>query len=253
MRNVVFIPNINLGDNRSNPYRYSIASWEKWCDKNNCDLVVFDEPICSVEEMKITWQRYYVLEILENSSIDYDQVLMVDADTIVHPDCPNFFELTEHKFCAVHNEGSYDWVCRSVENYHKYLFSDIEIPFSVFEYINTGFLIFNKNHKKFLKEFIDFYNKNRDTIISLQNTFHVGTCQPVLNYFTRIKNVDMKLLPYEFNMVDLYRKEVLDNELTMTNVGWVYHYNAIPPEFKQQTGDVEYWMKKTYNYLYGEL
>ena len=26
MRNVVFIPNINLGDGRSNPYDYSIAS-----------------------------------------------------------------------------------------------------------------------------------------------------------------------------------------------------------------------------------
>ena len=51
MKNVVFIPNINLGDNRSNPYKYSIASWKKWCEKNNCDLVVFDEPICNVEDM----------------------------------------------------------------------------------------------------------------------------------------------------------------------------------------------------------
>jgi len=41
MKNIVFIPNINLGDNRSNPYKYSIASWKKWCDKNNCDLIVF--------------------------------------------------------------------------------------------------------------------------------------------------------------------------------------------------------------------
>ena len=57
MKNVVFIPNINLGDGRSNPFKYSIASWEKWCDKNDCDLVILDKPICDVEQMKITSQR----------------------------------------------------------------------------------------------------------------------------------------------------------------------------------------------------
>ncbi len=253
MKNVVFIPNINLGDNRSNPYKYSIASWKQWCEKNNCDLVVFDEPICDVDDMKITWQRYYALDILENSGIDYNQVLMVDADTIVHPDCPNFFEMTDNKFCAVHNEGCYDWVCRSMENYHKYLFNDSEIPFFVSDYINTGFLIFNKSHKKFIKEFLDFYSQNKETIISLQNTFHVGTCQPVINFLLRMKNVDMKLLPYQYNMGDMVRKEILNEQLTMTKVGWVYHYNAIPQEFKKNYGDVEYWMKKTYEHFHGSL
>ena len=34
--------------------------------------------------MKITWQRYYLFDILEANSIEYDQVLMVDADTITN-------------------------------------------------------------------------------------------------------------------------------------------------------------------------
>ena len=248
-KNVVFIPNIDLGNGRSNPYKYSIKSWQKWCDKNDCDLVVFDTPICDVAEMKVTWQRYYALEILENSDIEYNQVLMVDADTIVHPNTPNFFEMTENKFCSVHNEGSYDWVCRSIENYKKHLFPDTDVP--LFDYINAGFMIFNKKHKKFLKEFVEFYAENKEKIIALQNTFHVGTCQPVLNFMLKIKNIDVKLFPYQFNMVDMVRKEILDEELTMTKVGWIYHYSAIPQEFKQQFGDVEYWMKKTYEHFYG--
>ena len=41
---------------------------------------------------------------------------MIDADTIVHPSCPNFFELTDNKFTGVHCDASYDWVIRSLEN-----------------------------------------------------------------------------------------------------------------------------------------
>ena len=157
MKNIVFIPNIDLGNGRSDKYNYSINSWKYWCDKNDCELIVWEDLVLPAEEMKITWQRYYVLDILENSDIDYDQVLMVDADTIIHPDTPNFFEMTEHKFTAVHNEGCYDWICRSIENYNKYLFPG-EIPFGLNEYIKTGFLIFNKKHKKFLEDFLNFYH-----------------------------------------------------------------------------------------------
>ena len=249
-KNVVFIPNINLGDDRSAPYKYSIKSWKKWCESNDCELVIFDKPICDVKDMKITWQRYYVLEILDNSNIEYNQVLMVDADTIVHPNTPNFFNMTDNKFCSVHNEGSYDWICRSIEVYHKYLFDDIKVPFDLFEYINAGFLIFNKSHKKFLSNFIEFYFDNKEMIISLQDNFHVGTCQPIINFFARIKKIDMKLLPYEFNMCDLPRKEILNDELLMTKVGWIYHFNSISQDFQKRFGDLNYWMKKTYEKLY---
>ena len=35
MKNIVFIPNINLGNGRSDSYQYSIKSWKYWCDKND--------------------------------------------------------------------------------------------------------------------------------------------------------------------------------------------------------------------------
>ena len=61
-----------------------------------------------------------------------------------------------------------------------------------------------------------------------------------------LRNIDYKFLPYEFNMQDMPRKELLDNDLTFTKVGWVYHFNAIP----QQFGLPEQWMEKTYKELY---
>ena len=115
MKNVVFIPNIKLGDGaRSRSYDYSIKSWKHFCDKHNCELLVWEDLLFPIEQMKITWQRYYLFDILEGNKIEYDQILMVDADTIVHPDCPNFFEETDHKYCGVMNDGCYEWVTRSI-------------------------------------------------------------------------------------------------------------------------------------------
>ena len=32
---------------------------------------------------------------LDSNDINYNQVLMVDADTVVHPNCPNFFDISK--------------------------------------------------------------------------------------------------------------------------------------------------------------
>ena len=75
--------------------------------------------------MHLNWHKSLALKLLKENNIDYDQVLIVDADTIVHPDCPNFFEETEGKLCAVVNEGCYEWVTRSIQNYGDYIFPEI--------------------------------------------------------------------------------------------------------------------------------
>tara|TARA_Y100000593_G_scaffold57224_1_gene106528 strand:+ start:8711 stop:9487 length:777 start_codon:yes stop_codon:yes gene_type:complete len=252
-KNVVFIPCVEIDDrhyikDRSKPYKYGIASWKKWCDKNDCELFLLKDLITDHEYMKVTWQRYYVLDLLENQGIDYDQVLMIDADSIIHPDCPNFFEMTDRKYCGVHANGSYDWVCRSIENYSKHLFDGKIIPF--WEYIMGGWQVFNKDHKQFHQDIIKFYFENRDKILKLQEYF-VGTDQPVINFLKYKHDIDFKILPYEFSMADMARKEVLDEDLTMTKVGWIYQYNAIPDN--KNADKTYYWMKKTYEHLYGKL
>ena len=88
MKNIVFVPNIDLGDDRNSSYSYSIKSWKYFCDKYDCELLVWEDLLFPIEQMKITWQRYYLFDILDANKIEYDQILMVDADTIVHPDSP---------------------------------------------------------------------------------------------------------------------------------------------------------------------
>ena len=255
MKNLVFMMDIDLGgegrysSSRRAAYKYSIDSWKRWCDKNNCELFVLNDLILEKEKMAICWQRYYLFDILDANDIKYDQVLMVDADTIVHPECPNFFEMSEGKLCGAHFDGSWDWVLRSIENYSKYAFDNYMMPW--WEYFDCGFVLVNKKHKQFFNDIVNYYFTNQDTLINLQETFHVGTDQTPVNMLVHQRDIDFKLLPYEFNMCDMARKEILADDLLFTKIGWIYQYNAIPNNKDNQL--TNHFMKKTYNHFYGEL
>jgi hypothetical protein len=252
-KNIVFTVNVDLAgkgrwaSTRKDPYKYSIRSWQKWCEKNNAELFVLDECLVDHNEMGLCWQRYYLFDILEANDIDYDQVLIVDADTIVHPDCPNFFELTDRKLTGVHNDGSYDWVLRSLENYSQHLFQGYMSKW--WNYVDCGFVIVNSSHKDFFKSFVNMYWQNKDTIKQIE-TLHTGTDQTPFNIFLEQQDIDLQILPYEFNMVDMHRKELLQEDLPFTEIGHVFHYNSIPGNKDDQL--TLYWMKKTYEKLYGQ-
>jgi hypothetical protein len=250
MSNIVFI--VNLPEtkkvDRNKPYQFSIDSWKRWCDETGrAKLVVLDERIYPEDYMNANWHKLFVFQLLEESGISYNQILIADADTIIHPQSPNPFELTDNKFSVVPSYGSFDWVCRSIENYKKHLFPDIDVP--LWEYFNSGIIICNKKHKDFYDKIIDFYLDNRDNIVKLQETYGVGTDQPILNFFVQKENVDCKYLPYEWNMQDMNRTELLDEDLTFTKIGWIYHFNGIPNNKEDRL--TLHWMKKTYEHFYG--
>ena len=95
---------------------------------------------------------------------------------------------------------------------------------------------------------IDLYNNNADSFVHMQETYHTGTDQTPLNFMLQMNDIDVKLLPYEYNMTDMPRKEILNNDLTMTNVGWIYHFNCIPNNKDNRA--TYFWMEKTYKELY---
>lgn len=250
-RNIIFGLNVDLkgegrwASSRVTPYEYSIRSWKSFAEKVDADLFILDEVLLPVEQMSLCWQRYFIFDILEANNIEYDQIAIVDFDTIVHPNCPNFFELTNRKFTGVHNDGSYDWVIRSLENYSKAVFNGFQSKF--WNYIDCGFMIVNEKHKDFFKTITHFYSKNSTKLKEVEK-LHTGTDQTPVNILIERENVELKLLPYEFNMIDLNRKEILDEQLTFTNIGHIFHFNCIP----NNVGNVQtlYWMRKTYNHLY---
>ena len=250
MNNVIFLINIvhdknfkGGGNTQNGLFEYSIQSWRQYAEKYDCQLFILDQTLFDIEYMKPNWFKMYILDILDNEGIEYDQVLYVDYDTIVMPNAPNIFELTEHKFCAVRNFGDMDWVCRSIENYSKYLFGNFMFPY--YNYFNSGVMIFNKNHKQLFHDIQSFYEQSVDQLSWMQNTFCVGNDQPVFNFFVnRDIPDDLKILDYEWNMQDMMRFEVLNEQMLHTKYGYVAHFNAGTPPSPQ------YWIEKTYKHLY---
>jgi hypothetical protein len=254
MNNVVF--QVNIKGHRVKPeFEYSTKSWAKWCEKNKFKHFVLTEPINDLTYMNANWHKFFVLEMLENENIDYDQVCIVDADTVVHPDCPNFFEETDNKFGVVQSDGCYEWVNRSIEGYRNFLFQDIEIK--PWNYFNSGFMVINKSHQDFCKKVYDFYYENRDNIVLAQEKLLVGTDQTPINFLTKKFGIDLKFLPNCYNLQDPYRKNLLhvdnncwwpDNLDNLLNSGWVYHFNSVPNNNLNR--DAGYWIKQTYEELY---
>ena len=252
-KDIIFIPAIDAGRGRHKAYHYSIKSWQKWAEKHNAEVVVWDEPLYTWDEMTIPWQRYHLFKILDHNNINYDQILMVDADTIVHPDCPNFFKETDGKYCGVMNDGDYEWVLRSIRGFGDELFDGTRIhPWT---YINGGFQILNSKHKEFFETMKTYYNENSSLILDTISKLKTATDQTILNYMLVKNNVDVKILSSCYNLQDLFRKNLLyidencwwtDELINLFNAGWVYHFNAIP----QNPRDVSYWMERTYKELY---
>ena len=90
MNNVVYL--VAIGN--SPEYIICKQSWGEWCEKNDVRLVVLDEEIRPKDEMFYNYQRYYMFHLLDNEDFKYDRVLTVDCDTIIHPNAPNFFDIT---------------------------------------------------------------------------------------------------------------------------------------------------------------
>ena len=226
MSNVIFMIDIKNPDKpgRTDAYKYSISSWDKWGKKNDSQVVTLTEPFVDPKVMRPNWYKYHVFDLLENSGIEYDQICYVDSDTIVHPDCPNFFEMSEDKYCAVHNYGSYDWVFRSIENHSKYVFD---------------------------ASLLQFYSENKEKLTWAQDTFSVGIDQPICNFLLDMYKIDMKLLPYEFNGQDIAMHEGLTEDCLFWEFVWVAHFNSIPNNQESKLSNA--WMEHAYKNVWGEL
>tara|TARA_R100000479_G_scaffold70032_2_gene33639 strand:+ start:482 stop:1216 length:735 start_codon:yes stop_codon:yes gene_type:complete len=237
-KNIVFMHTIGYKPE----YEVSKQSWSLWCDKNNVEFVLLDESID--DDMFPNYQRYYLFDLLENSDKDFDRVLTIDADTIIHPNAPNIFEETdENKLYFVHDTGSYDWMLRGMEWYSKELFDGLW--FDYLEYGNSGFQLLSKKHIDFYKKMQELWSENKDVIIDLSQKYGLGKEQALWNLMIRKHNIEYELLPYKWNMTNMMKKEILTNGLFIS-LGWVYHFNGLPVK---EEGTLPYLMQNVWSKL----
>ena len=220
-------------------FQYSRKTWEYWCERNDCLFVPFTEP---VEEdlfrYRINWQKaIFLFDELEKRGIEYDQIALVDSSFMIRHDTPNFFEMTDRRFTAWRDMDNMRWIYYSIEGY-KDIFDGFELDMS--KYVNSGFMVFNEEHKDLFQRFKQFYIDNIDEFIKLQDEIvKKGTEQTPMNYWLQTNQIDVNIdLPLPFKLTHLQRKELFnynwqlkeDKIPFVVKYGYNYSFNGIPKD-----------------------
>jgi hypothetical protein len=225
---------------------WCFESWKAWSKKHNIDLVTFEDPIMDVQLMKPTWQRWNVFNILENnvSLNDYDQIALIDIDTLIHPQAPNFFDINRHNtgVGVVHDDLMVEWIHNSIKGY-KHFFPDISLDWT--RYFNTGFVILKNNEpcRKACASIVDFYTTNREELQTLQHTtLRKGSDQTPVNYIFTKFELQKEFLNRKWNFTHLHlRGAFSDDIINFSELAYVYHFNGFEKRLRNEL------MKKYWN------
>ena len=229
-KNIIFIPCIpskHLSDVDS--YKeLSLNTWRHYANRIGAELMIMEEPLRNPDDMKVTWQRWKVHELLVNSDIKYEKVLMVDADTMIHWDAPNIFDIDGFSACV--DNDNIGWVKDSIIGYKKMFNSELDWE----SYFNCGMILMEKKHADFCEKVFNFYMDNESELLRLQHeTLKKGSDQTPVNYLVRDNNIKLNLISKKWNLTHLMRKEILNN-LQFIDCGWIWHFNGFDKKMRSQ-------------------
>lgn len=252
-KHLVYIVSIDHSSSRykfSNFSKYCIESWEYWCAKNNVDIIIQTQTHPDV--IMPIWNKEF---IFTQPGVDtYEKIAVVDSDTMIKWNAPNFFNLYEDEFCGVNDTANLRWVYNSLTTYKNFFkeFQEIELPLG--EYINAGVLFFHKKHKSFFSELVTFYHKHKD-ILDNWNIPGVGKEQTIFNLMIKKFNINIKLLSPEWNLISMHKRGMLTHnwqldevqEPFFINYSYIWHFTGISIESKQSLIE-QTWALVKHNY-----
>lgn len=181
--------------------KYGQATWQWWCDKNEIDFVVFDEPLEDklFSDMPPTIQRWLIPELLIRQRGAGTRVALVDADTMIRPDTPDFLDRT-NKFSAVLGRNA-PWIERSIAAFRPF-FPDVVLTSR--DYLNSGVTVVGEGQLDAIRSFLAFVSERWEELNRTILSANFGTDQTVLNFVLKRENVDIDYMPRVFNLVHCF-------------------------------------------------
>lgn len=216
---------------------YCLNTWKYWCDKHDVQLFILDEPLSDTQHMKPTWQRWHALDVLDANEVEYDQVALIDVDTMIHWNAPNLFEETKGQFSVCVDNDNINWTKQSIDGYQKY-FEDVNFDWTT--YFNCGVIVISKRHIELCKNILSFWYDNQEELIQVQDTLRKGTDQTPVNYIARQSECFINYLDKKWNLTHLNRKEIIQ-DFMFVDCGYIWHFNGFDKAHRaplmQQTWD----------------
>jgi hypothetical protein len=177
---------------------YGIATWKWWCHHNGAEFVLLSKrpggPQFANVAPSVT--RWLAPEELLEGRADA-RVAVVDADTMVRWDTPDFFGAAEDPVAAV-RDISPDWIYRSIKA-HQRLFPTTKLPW--WEYFNSGLVVLSTRHLPALRVFADLYRYRHAEVQQVQADSSVGYDQTPLNLAFRSCGQPVRFLDAPFNAI----------------------------------------------------
>lgn len=222
---------------------FSLKTWRWWCEKNDIHLYVFSKSNISVTEMGPCWQRWDAHNILKREGIKYGRVAILDADTMIRWDCPNFFDFYRDCYCGVTCECDH-WVNNSLKQFQSY-FPEIDVDWE--GYIDNGMVLLPEDSEEFTKTIIDFYWANQKQLRYDEIHNYAGTDQTPVNYLAaKYYGNNIKHLSRKYNMMHMHLREVLKHGVFLES-GYIWQFNGFPNENRKNIMR-ETWEKIKHHY-----
>jgi len=243
MKNLVCMVNFTKLGQIEQPFVTNTSQvWKKWCDKREIDFLMWETPLYDTTEVVPIVQAYYLPELLKTNNLDYDQIACINYDTFPMPWCPNFFDMTDGKFAAALDTGEPHQLNRSIRMVRENWFPEVK-NVSWSNYINAGFIVYNKSHINTLKEIIDFYEKfckpktSDGSWCKINKCSDFGDDQTILNFVLRKNNHEITYLPRSFNVMDHFMRLIffhgedsagrfIDNLKTIKDCVDLFHFTG---------------------------
>lgn len=223
-KNIVFITAFDRED--EHPYRkYCFLSWRQWCEKNDAQIFIFERDVNFTTDIPLEWKRFFYREILDELGIEFNQIALVDMDTMAHPLCPNFFEITEGKIGVV---SDYDDPERTQNSLNFYLQAMDGVSCNWDGFFNVGVMVANSNHSEFFAKCYEKYNQLCNSEVFLRERLQESAVKlydhaTLINIMAKELQVELKYLPKLYNITRPHSKSLMSRRFAI-EVSGIWHF-----------------------------
>lgn len=179
--------------------QFSEITWRWWCRKVGAEFVLLEQPLGGegFHNIPPTVQRWLALQDLFTCYGSDAQIAMVDADTMVRWDTPDFFAFAGPHLAAVRDPYG-TWIYKSIKA-HQYLFPDVNLRW--WEYFNSGLVVLTYDHLEMAQAVTDIAVSRQRELMNLSTPWGYGDDQTLMNYVVQQRQIRITFLDPPYNMV----------------------------------------------------
>jgi lipopolysaccharide biosynthesis glycosyltransferase len=193
--------------------RLTEASMERYAGRFGLEVVHLEERDLNLEVLR--WRRRHRNLHLEKFQLfnlleDYDRILYVDADVLIHPEAPNVFDIVPEAYLGVVNEQLGEEAPKREQEWGRMQRRLGKLEREPGRYFNAGVLVVSRAHRELFA-----YSKRK---------FAAGRWpdQNTLNYYARQLGLPIRWLGPEWNCMPVFGERFQDPD--QRRMSWFLHY-----------------------------